>query len=177
MGRKPPELPGNGLKVRTTKKMLSHGKRTEPWFSLIRTETSSFRRTKCPAVWSGPWSDGLFTPIHLVWTKLKSLKVRTKRGRCERALTCNFGSYLIFLEVMIGWIFAILTILRSVLTVVCSFSSMCFRFFAAILWHWRSFSRASYNFQHLYICSPLSNQLFNQIRLFLWTMFGTAHFT
>lgn len=38
------------------------------------------------AVWSGPWSGGGFTPVILVWIKLKRLKVRTLQSRCERAL-------------------------------------------------------------------------------------------
>ena len=41
------------------------------------------------AVLFGLWSGGRFTPINLVRTKLKSLKVRTKRGRCESALSLN----------------------------------------------------------------------------------------
>ncbi len=36
---------------------------------------------------SAVWSGGGFTPVILVWIKLKSQKVRTKRGRCERALS------------------------------------------------------------------------------------------
>ena len=45
-----------------------------------------FSSDQISAVCFGPWSGGRFTPINLVRTKLESLKVWTKRGRCERAL-------------------------------------------------------------------------------------------
>ena len=45
-----------------------------------------FSSYQISALWFGPWSGGRFTPINLVRIKLKSLKVRAKQGRCERAL-------------------------------------------------------------------------------------------
>ncbi|XP_045910772.1 uncharacterized protein LOC123974248 isoform X1 [Micropterus dolomieu] len=47
------ELPVNSLKVRTIQKVLSHQKRTEPWFSLIRDYI--FSSEQISLVWSGPW--------------------------------------------------------------------------------------------------------------------------
>ena len=55
-----------------------------------------------------------------------------KRLLTITALTGNFRSYLIFLEVIIGWIFAILSIPRSLLTVIARFllrvSGFCYHF-------------------------------------------------
>ena len=71
------------------KKVLSHCKRTEQFDP---DQDHLFSSKKISAVWFGPWSGGRFTPINLVRNKLKSLKVWTKRGMCERALksvTCK----------------------------------------------------------------------------------------
>ena len=51
-------------------------------FSLVRTEATSFDRTK---IWSFD-PEAPFSPAILVRTKLKCPKVRTKWGRCENAL-------------------------------------------------------------------------------------------
>ena len=51
MGRKPPELPVNGLKVQTTKKMLSHCKRTEPLVQFDPDRDHLFSSDQISAVW------------------------------------------------------------------------------------------------------------------------------
>uniref|UniRef100_A0A8C9ZAK7 glutaminase n=1 Tax=Sander lucioperca TaxID=283035 RepID=A0A8C9ZAK7_SANLU len=51
-----------------------------------RDRSKLFWSDQISAVWSGPWSGGGFTPVILVWLKLKSPKILTKRGRCERPL-------------------------------------------------------------------------------------------
>ena len=83
------------------------------------------------------------------------------------ALTVNFRS-LTFLEGMIGWIFAILTILWYVLTVVARFLQRVSGFHC----HFKAFGIILA--EHPIICCifirfPLSNQLFNEITLFLQT--------
>ncbi len=65
------------MKVWRSEPLLSHWTWTEPWFSLIQTQTTSSGQS---AVWYGSWTAGVFTPATLVQIKLKSPNVWTKRG-------------------------------------------------------------------------------------------------
>ncbi len=86
-------------------------------------------------------------------------------------LTGNFRLSLITLELIIGWVFASLAILRSIRMVV-------FHFLPHLSGFGCPFILAE---QPIIFCTslcfPLSNKLFNQSTLFFWTMSGITHFT
>ncbi len=91
-------------------------------------------------------------------------------------LTGNIRLSLITLELIIGRVFAILAILRSIRMVV-------FRFLPHLSGfgcHFKAFDIILADQPIIFctsLCFPLSNQLFNQSTLFFWTMSGTIHFT
>lgn len=92
------QFPVIGPKVQTSNKSVFTLQMNRTMLQFDADQDNLFWSDWILVLWSRPHSKAPFTPVILVQTKLKSLKVQTKQQRCESSVRGASGSYTIYGE-------------------------------------------------------------------------------